>query len=190
MSYFSSYKWPYCFRLSGIFFKTFHEAYTIFLSGQRIGSHIGNVLWNIQHILWLISSFKQRNVEAKFWSVFKVGKQVSIIFSIHRFFTTEVLNIFPRLSYRLTFIMLNVGMVDNLEFCYTIFEFRGPKHVRFPLPGFSQSCVLLFFALVRAFSFFLFKAKTTLLVLWIFTSYISPHFGEFAGMKLKVISAR
>ena len=25
-------------------FKTFHEAYTIFLSGQRIGSHIGSVL--------------------------------------------------------------------------------------------------------------------------------------------------
>ena len=28
----------------------------------------------------------------------------------------EVLDIFPRLSYRLTFIMLNVEMVDNLEF--------------------------------------------------------------------------
>ena len=53
--------------------------------------------------------------EARFWSVFKVGEQVSIIFSIHRFFY-EVLDIFPRFSYRLTFIMLNVGMVDNLEF--------------------------------------------------------------------------
>ena len=42
--------------------KTFHEAYTFFLSGQRIGSHIGSVSWNIQHILWLISSFKQRDV--------------------------------------------------------------------------------------------------------------------------------
>ena len=40
---------------------------------------------------------------------------MSIIFSIHSFFY-EVLDIFPRLSYRLTFIMLNVGMVDNLEF--------------------------------------------------------------------------
>ena len=28
----------------------------------------------------------------------------------------EVLEIFPRLSYRLTLIMLNVGMVDNPEF--------------------------------------------------------------------------
>ena len=40
--------------------------------------------------------------------------------SIHYFFDSqifyEVLDIFPRLSYRLTFIMLNVGMVDNLEF--------------------------------------------------------------------------
>ena len=53
----------------------------------------------------------------------------------------EVLDIFPRLSYRLTFIMLNVGMVDNLEFWQTIFEFQGPKHVRFPLPGFSQDRV-------------------------------------------------
>ena len=30
--------------------------------------------------------------------------------------------------------------------------------------------LLLFFALIRAFAFFLFKTKTTLLVLWIFTS--------------------
>ena len=36
-------------------FKTFHEAYTIFLSGQRIRSHIGSVSWNIQHILWLLN---------------------------------------------------------------------------------------------------------------------------------------
>ena len=74
--------------------------------------------------------------------------------------------------------MLNVGMVDNPEFWQTIFEFRGPKHVRFPLPGFSQSRVITFFKLVRAFAFFLFKATTTLLVLWIFTSNISPHSAE------------
>ena len=45
--------------------------------------------------------------------------------------------------------------------------------------------LLLFFALVRAFAFFLFKAKTTLIVLWILTSNISPHFAEFAGMKFE-----
>ena len=56
-----------------------------------------------------ISSSKQRDVWARFWSVFKVGEQESVIFY-------EVLDIFPRLSYRLTFIMFNVGMVDNLEF--------------------------------------------------------------------------
>ena len=44
-----------------------------------------------------------------------IGEQVSVIFSSHRFFY-EVLDIFPRLSYRLTFIKLNVEMVDNLEF--------------------------------------------------------------------------
>ena len=30
--------------------------HNFFLSGQRIGSHIRSVSWNIQHILWLISS--------------------------------------------------------------------------------------------------------------------------------------
>ena len=39
--------------------KTFHEANTIFLSGQRIESHIGSVSWNIQHTWCLSSSFKQ-----------------------------------------------------------------------------------------------------------------------------------
>ena len=72
-------------RLSGIFLRLFMMRHTIFLSGQLIGSHIGSVSWNIQHILWLISSFKQRDVCARFWSVFKVGEHVSIIFSIHRF---------------------------------------------------------------------------------------------------------
>ena len=32
-------------------------------------------------------------------------------------------------------------------------------------------------------------SENTLLVLWIFTSNISPHFAEFAGTKLKIISA-
>ena len=76
-------------RLSGIFLRLFMMRHIIFLSGQRIGSYIGSVSWNIQHILWfiLLLSFKQRNVWARFWSVFKVGEHVSIIFSIHRFFT-------------------------------------------------------------------------------------------------------
>ena len=51
-----------------------------------------------------------------FWSVFKVARQTSI----HYFFDSrifyEVLEIFARLSYRLTFVLLNVGMVGNLEF--------------------------------------------------------------------------
>ena len=50
---------------------------------------------------------------ARFWSVFKVGEQVSIIFRFTDFY--EVLDIFPQLSYPLTFITLNVGIVDNLE---------------------------------------------------------------------------
>ena len=75
-------------------------------------------------------------------------------------------------------------LVDN-------FWIPRSKTRRFSTPGFlTKAVLLLFFALVRAFAFFLFKAKTTLLVLWIFTSNILPHFTEFAGMKWKIISAR
>ena len=49
-----------------------------------------------------------------------------------------------------------------------------------------RAVLLLFFALVRAFAFLLFRAKTTLLVLWIFTSNISPHFAEIEDHKRKV----
>ena len=62
--------------------------------------------------------------------------------------------------------MLNVGMVDNLEFWYTIFT----------LPGFtqtSQSRVFTFFVLIWAFAILLFKVSL-FIVLWIFTSNISP----------------
>ena len=93
--------------------KTFHEAYTIFSSGKRIESHIGSFSWNIQHILCLISSFKQHDV-----GEILVGFQGRWT-SIYNFFRFtdfyEVLDIFPQLSYPLTFITLNVGIVDNLE---------------------------------------------------------------------------
>ena len=47
-------------RLSGIFLRLFMRHKQFFLSGQRIGTHVGSVSWNIQHMLWLISSFEQR----------------------------------------------------------------------------------------------------------------------------------
>ena len=78
----------------------------------------------------------------------------------------QVLDIFPWLSYRFTFIMLNVGMVDKLEFWYTIFTLRSFMQT-------SQSRVITFFALIRAFAVFLFKVSL-FIVLWIFTSNILP----------------
>ena len=53
-------------------------------------------------MLWLISSFKQRDVG----EIFKVG--TSIYYSLDSQTFDEVLDIFPGLSYRLTFIMLSV----------------------------------------------------------------------------------
>ena len=45
---------------------------------------------------------------------FKVGEQVSIIFSIHSFLRSSIY--FSSIVISIIFIMLNVGMVDNLEF--------------------------------------------------------------------------
>ena len=78
----------------------------------------------------------------------------------------QVLDIFPWLSYRFTFIMLNVGMVDKLEFWYTIFTLLSFMQT-------SQSRVITFFALIWAFAVFLFKVSL-FIVLWIFTSNILP----------------
>ena len=125
-------------------FKTFHEAYTIFLSGQRIGSHIGSVSWNIQHILWLISSFKQRDVWARFWSVFKVGEQVSIIFSIHRFFL--------RSSRYLSLIVISINFYhvecgDGRQPRILVDQFWIPrsKSRTFSIPGFlTEPCYYFF----------------------------------------------
>ena len=107
------------FRGSQAYFKDFSWGiHNFFLSGQRIESHIGSVSWNIQHTWCLSSSFKQHDV-----GEILVGFQGTCRWtSINYFFDSklfyEVLDhSFPRLSYRLlTFIMLNVGMVDNLEF--------------------------------------------------------------------------
>ena len=100
-------------RISGIFRRLFMR-HTNFLKVLRIGSRIGSALWNIQHILWLISPFKQHD-EGEILVSFQ-GRWTSIYYFFDSQIFNEVLDIFPRLSYRLTFIMLNVGMVDNLEF--------------------------------------------------------------------------
>ena len=55
--------------------------------------------------------------------------------------------------------MLNMGMADNLEFWQTIFEFRGPKHVHFPLPGLSQSRVITFFRISMSLCLFSFQGQ-------------------------------
>ena len=83
-------------------------------------------------------------------------------------------------------VIKNVGVADNLEILVDNFWIPRSKTRTSSSPGFlTKAVLLLFFALVRAFAFFLFKAKTTLIVLWILTSNISPHFAEFAGMKFE-----
>ena len=121
---------------------------------------------NIQHILWLISQFKRRDAGNILVSFQR--RWTSIYYFLDSQIFDQVLDIFPRLSYWFTFIMLNVGMVDNLEFWYTIFTLLSFTQT-------SQSRVITFFfvALIRAFAVFLFK-ESLFIVLWIFTSNISP----------------
>ena len=69
-----------------------------------------------------------------------------------------------------------MGMVDNLEFWKTIFEFRGPKHVRFPLPGFSQSRVITFFRISTSLCLFSFQGQNN------FISLMDIHVQHLASL--------
>ena len=81
----------------------------------------------------------------------------------------EVLDIFPRLSYRLTFIMLDVGMVDN-------FSIPWSKTCTFPLPGFSQSHVITFFRIITSLCLFSFQGQNN------FISLKDIHFQHLASL--------
>ena len=75
--------------------------------------------------------------------------------------------------------MLNVGMVDNLEFWSTIFEFRGPKHVRVPLPGFTetwQSRGITFFRINTSLCLFSFQGQNN------FISFMDIHVQHLASL--------
>ena len=73
--------------------------------------------------------------------------------------------------------MLSVGMVDNLEFWSTIFEFRGPKDVCFPLPGFSQSRVItIFFRISTSLCLFSFQGQNN------FISLMDIHVQHLASL--------
>ena len=61
-----------------------------------------------------MSSFKQSDVGEILVGFQGRWRSVYYFFDSQIFY--EVLDIFPRLSFRLAFIMLKVGMVDNLEF--------------------------------------------------------------------------
>ena len=125
-------------------FKIFHEAYTIFLSGQRIGSHIGSVSWNIQHILWLISSFKQRAV----WGEILVGFQGRWT-NIYYFFDSQI---FLRSSRYLSLIVISINFYhvecgDGRQPRILVDQFWIPrsKSCTFSIPGFlTEPCYYFF----------------------------------------------
>ena len=99
----------------------------------------------------------------------------------------EVLDIFPLLSYRLTFIMLNVGITQNFgrQFLNSDVQNKCSSsgfQADMAEPCYRFSC---FFALIRDFSVFLFKVRL-LIVLWIFTFNISPLLlCQICGDKIK-----
>ena len=67
-------------------------------------------------------------------------------------------------------------MVDNLEFWKTIFEFRGPKHVRFPLPRFSQKPCYYFFRISTSLCLFSFQGQNN------FISLMDIHVQHLASL--------
>ena len=99
----------------------------------------------------------------------------------------EVLDIFPLLSYRLTFIMLNVGITQNFgrQFLNSDVQNKCSSsgfQADMAEPCYRFSC---FIALIRDFSVFLFKVRL-LIVLWIFTFNISPLLlCQICGDKIK-----
>ena len=109
-------------------------------------------------------------------------EQVWIIFSIHRFFTKFLIFFLDcHINHSIiNFYRVECGdgrqrgiLVDN------IFEFRGPKHELVPLPGFtqtSQSRVITFFALIRAFDFFSFQGQNN------FISLMDIHVQHLASL--------
>ena len=67
---------------------TFHEAYTTYLSGLGIGSHLLEVPREIFSTFCGLFRLLNNAMSARFWSIFKEGEQVDIIvFWIHRFLT-------------------------------------------------------------------------------------------------------
>ena len=71
-----------------------------------------------------------------------------------------------------------------------LIEFRGPKHVSFPLPGFSQSRVITFFRISTSLCLFSFQGQNNFISLMDIHVQHLASLAEFAGMKLKIISAR
>ena len=125
--------------------------------------------------------FKQRDIWARFWSVFKVGEQVSVIFSIHRFllrssrtsicyfFDSQIFlrssRYFSTIVISINFYHVECGDGRQPRILVDQNEFRGPKHVRFPLPGFSQSRVITFFRISASLCLFSFQGQNNFISL-------------------------
>ena len=108
--------------------------------------------------------FKQRDIWARFWSVFKVGEQVSVTFSIHRFFLRSS-RYFSTIVISINFYHVECGDGRQPRILVDQNEFRGPKHVRFPLPGFSQSRVVTFFRISASLCLFSFQGQNNFIIL-------------------------
>ena len=159
-------------------------------------THIGSASWSIQHILWFISSFERRDVGEIF--VGFEGRWTSIAKYLLLFWFTDFWRssrYFSSIVRSMNFYYLNVGMSDNLDFWKTIFWILRSK-ARVPLPSFTQtwqSRVTTFFVRINtctSLCLFTFHGKLISLMDIHVQHLVSPHFAAFAGIKLKVISAR
>ena len=124
---------------------------------SSIESHIGSVSWNIRHILWL-TSFKQCDVG-------------EILVGFQGRWTSFQFTDFLRSSWYFSSIVISINFYyvecgDGRQPRISVDKFWIPrsKTRTCSTPGFyadmAEPCYF-FFALIRAFAFFLLKAKTS-----------------------------
>ena len=173
----------HCFEALRHISKTFHETYTIYLRLLHIGSHIGSASWNIQHILWLISPFKQRDAgeivvsfQGRWTSIYYFFGFIDFLRS-SRYFSSTVISIN----------FYDVERGDGRQPKILVDNFLIPRSkTRVPLPGFTQtwqSHVITSFRINTSLCHFSFQGKLIYSLMDIHVRHLaSLCWSEFAEM--------
>ena len=165
----------HCFEALRHISKTFHETYTIYLRLLHIGSHIGSASWNTQHILRLISPFKQRDAGEILVSFQGRWTRFFIDFLRSSRYFSSTVNFY------------DVERGDGRQPKILVDNFWIPRSkTRVPLPGFTQtwqSHVITSFRINTSLCHFSFQGKLIYSLMDIHVQHLaSLCWSEFAEM--------